>query len=155
MVGACGPRSPSDQGGVFSGSGDSDNSPSDPEDPFVADDPSCPDAAAVVSASSGWESVTALQPAYDTLELSLMARPKAAGINALVVAGGRQIGDFSDAAILVRFADDQRVREQVNPALRKRPHALLRRCWGGGRLTLRSPHGDRPREVGASARRAV
>ncbi len=78
----------------------------DPPAPFPQDDPSCPSAAAVVSASDGWQSVDASQPAFGSLEFEVMARPEAANIDALVAVGAQDIADFSDGAIKVRFADD-------------------------------------------------
>ena len=76
------------------------------QDPFPQDDPTCPSAAAVVSASDGWRSTTASTPAFETLELELMARPEADGIDAFVAVGARDIADFADPAIVVRFAAD-------------------------------------------------
>jgi hypothetical protein len=59
-----------------------------------------------VSASNGWLSRQASQPAFDTLDFELMARPEAANLNGLVAIGGQDLDEFSDAAILVRFASD-------------------------------------------------
>ena len=117
VVGACGTGDISEQGarfvepgnpadGVESGNPQAPNAPTIPSDPFPQDDPSCPDAAVVVTASNGWKSATASQPAYAGLQLSLMARPEAAGIDAVLAVGGQDISDFSDAAILVRFAEN-------------------------------------------------
>jgi len=75
-------------------------------DAFPLEDPTCPSAAAVVSASDGWRSALASAAAFDTLEFELMARPEEANMDALVAVGDEDIADFSDAALVVRFADD-------------------------------------------------
>jgi len=82
------------------------NGPTGAQDPFPQDDPTCPSAAAVVSVSNGWQSTEASQPAFDTLQLSFLARPEAANIDALVGVGAQDIDDFPDAMLTVRFADD-------------------------------------------------
>ena len=108
---ACGSGEIGDQAARFGGPGDPAD-PGDPgnvpnpDDPFPNDDPTCPDAAAVVVANDGWSSVTPSEPAFSGLRLSLMARPEEAALNALVAVGGQDIEDFADAAVLVRFADD-------------------------------------------------
>ncbi|MGB8223516.1 MAG: hypothetical protein WCF10_13105, partial [Polyangiales bacterium] len=59
-----------------------------------------------LSASNGWRSVPASQPAFDTLEFEVLARAAVADIDALVAVGAQEIADFSDASIKVRFAAD-------------------------------------------------
>ncbi len=64
------------------------------------------DMVAELSASNGWRSIEASEPAFDTLRFDVMARPEVANIDALVAVGADGITDFSDASIKVRFADD-------------------------------------------------
>ena len=59
-----------------------------------------------VSATSGWQSRKAPQATSSELFFEVMARPTAANLNGLVAIGSGDINDFSDAAILVRFADN-------------------------------------------------
>ena len=114
VVGACGAGDMSESGPGFGeprnpGDGAGSGVPNSPEmsgEPFPQDDPTCPDAAVVLAASNGWESATASQPATTTLQLSLMARPQVAGLDAVLAIGGQDISDFEDAAILVRFAEN-------------------------------------------------
>jgi len=90
-----------------SGSAEGAADPTDlTDDPFPQDDPTCSSAAAVVGASDGWQSRQASEPAFETLEFEVMARPEAANIDALVAVGSDDISDFSDGAMKVRFADD-------------------------------------------------
>ena len=65
----------------------------------------CPGVSADVSASDGWESKEASQPAPDALYFEVMARPPRANLDALVAVGAQDIHDFSDAAITVRFSE--------------------------------------------------
>ena len=65
----------------------------------------CPGVSADVSASDGWESKQASQPAPDSLYFEVMARPAEANLDALVAVGAQDIYDFSDAAITVRFSE--------------------------------------------------
>ena len=83
-------------------SGAGPNTPTVPNEPFPQDDPTCPSAAAVVSASNGWQSVPASQAAFDTLEFTVMARPEVTNLDAMVAVGSQDIADFSDTAIAVR-----------------------------------------------------
>jgi hypothetical protein len=62
-----------------------------------------------VSTSDGWRSTEASQPAFSTLRFELMARPSVPNLDGMVAIGGQDIGDFSDAAISVRFAEDGHV----------------------------------------------
>jgi hypothetical protein len=59
-----------------------------------------------VSATGGWQSRRAPQEASSELFFEVMARPTAANLNGLVAIGSGDINDFSDAAILVRFAEN-------------------------------------------------
>ena len=72
--------------------------------PTNAPAPSCPSAIADVSASNGWRSTAASQPAYDTLRFEFMVRPAVADLNGLVAVGGQNIDQFTDATMSVRFA---------------------------------------------------
>jgi len=106
LLGACGPGTIGEDDARFGASGNPTSDPADLDDPFPQDDATCPSAAAVVSASNGWQSAAASQAAFDSLELELMARPEVTNLDALIAVGAHDIGDFSDAAISVRFADD-------------------------------------------------
>ena len=84
------------------GSGNPSNPGVDGEDsPLV-----CPGASADVSASNGWRSSQAPQPASEELRFEFKARPTAEDLDGLVAVGAQNIDTFSDAAILVRFAED-------------------------------------------------
>jgi len=65
----------------------------------------CPGVSADLSASEGWQSKEASQPAPDSLYFEVMARPTEANLDALVAVGAQDIHDFSDAAITVRFSE--------------------------------------------------
>jgi hypothetical protein len=96
-------------GGMSSEGGLPVNESGEPISPISGlplEDPACPAVAPDVSVSNGWRSTRASQPAFDTLDFEVMARPGAADLDGIVAIGGQDIGAFSDAAILVRFASD-------------------------------------------------
>ena len=109
-------------GGQISESGGGSSFGAEPSDPRIGNDGSgnpsnpgvggedsplvCPGASADVSASSGWRSSQASQPASGELRFEFKARPTAEDLNGLIAVGAQNIDTFSDAAILVRFAED-------------------------------------------------
>jgi len=66
----------------------------------------CASRTPTVSTSDGWRSIQASQPSVSSLRFELKARPTLANLDGVVAVGGKDIADFSDAAISIRFAED-------------------------------------------------
>ncbi len=105
-----------------------------------------PDIVAELSASDGWRSIEASEPAFETLRFEVMARPEVADIDALVAVGADGITDFSDASIKVRFADDGFI-DARDGSTYKSDNAVRYRPGVWYRITISANVADRTYEV--------
>ncbi len=74
--------------------------------PVAPTEPICSELSPDIQASDGWRNVQASQTAEGELFSSYKARPTVAGLNGLLAIAPQPVDAFSDAAVLVRFADN-------------------------------------------------